>query len=376
MRSRYLSLSPYNLVRIILGERNPSDTDADNVYTRAAAHLNEWIASGILERDPEPGIFAYFQEFRNPDTGDRLVRKGFIALGAVEDYSNGIVHRHEYTLSGPKKDRLDLLRATHAHCGQLFMLYPDPNGEVDALLDQAAAGAPLEEVEDEYCTTHRVWRVGDAAALQALMADKKLLIADGHHRYETALAFRNENPNLAGADRVMMTFVNMYSPGLKILATHRLVNGLAPEGFPEDFLRRAADDFIVREIQTLDELRAAWEEPGCRTIIGAVIAGRKFGLEAKQPDGELDVRVLHERLLGKALGIGEEAVRDERHLRYIRGVELAAEEVNRGAAQIAFLLKPVSVQQVADISFGGGVMPQKSTDFYPKLLSGLAIYKL
>ena len=132
MRTRYLSLSLYNLVRIILGERLPSDTEADNVYTRAARHLKEWIAGGILEQEPAPAFFAYFQEFTVPDTGERLVRKGFIGLGAVEDYSAGIVHRHERTLSGPKQDRLELLRHTHAHCGQLFMLYPDPAGEVDA----------------------------------------------------------------------------------------------------------------------------------------------------------------------------------------------------------------------------------------------------
>ncbi len=375
MRERYLALSPYNLVRLILGERQPSDSATDNAYTRAAAYLNNWISSGILARDPQPGVFPYFQEFTVPDTGERLVRKGFIALGAVEDYSAGVVYRHEQTLSGPKKDRLELLRATHSHFGQLFMLYPDPAGAVDALLDQAAGAAPLAEVEDEYGAIHRIWKSADAAQIARLMGDKKLLIADGHHRYETALAFRNENPGLPGADRVMMTFVNMHSPGLKILATHRLVNGLA-EGFEDDFLRRAAEDFEIAEIDSLAPLKRAWAEPTGRTAIGAAIGSRLFLLEFRQAAGELDVRVLHERLLGRALGIGEDAVRDERHLRYARGIDAAVEEVRRGAAQIAFLLKPVSVQQVAAISFAGGVMPQKSTDFYPKLLSGLTIYSV
>jgi uncharacterized protein (DUF1015 family) len=334
------------------------------------------MSSGILARDREPGVFPYFQEFTVPDTGERLVRKGFIALGAVEDYSAGVVYRHEQTLSGPKKDRLELLRATHSHFGQLFMLYPDPAGAVDALLDQAASAAPLAEVEDEYGAIHRIWKSTDAAQIERLMGDKKLLIADGHHRYETALAFRNENPSLPGADRVMMTFVNMHSPGLKILATHRLVNGLAETGFPDDFLRRAAEDFEIAEIDSLDRLKRAWAVPGGRTAIGAAIGSRLFLFEDRRAAGELDVRVLHERLLGRALGIGEDAVRDERHLRYARGIDAAVEEVRRGAAQIAFLLKPVSVQQVADISFAGGVMPQKSTDFYPKLLSGLTIYRV
>jgi uncharacterized protein (DUF1015 family) len=376
MQKRYLSLSPYNLVRVILGERKPDDDDRANVYTRAASHLNEWISSGILCRENEPAIFPYFQEFTVPDTGERLVRKGFIALGAVEDYSAGIVHRHEQTLSGPKKDRLELLRHTHAHFGQLFMLYPDREGAIDRLLDRAALTAPLAEVTDEYGAIHRMWKMTDAATVQQLMGDKKLLIADGHHRYETALAFRNENPNLAGADRVMMTFVNMYSPGLKILATHRLVNGVKPDSLPDGFLKAAAADFRVEEIGSLDRLKSAWASDTVPVTIGAAIGNRLFLLESRQPAGELDVRVLHERLLAKALGIGEDAVRDEKHLRYVRGIDAAMEEARKGTAQIAFLLKPTSIDQVADTSFAGGVMPQKSTDFYPKLLSGLTIYKI
>jgi uncharacterized protein (DUF1015 family) len=372
MRTRYLSLSPYNLVRVILGEAHPDDSETDNVYTRAAAFLNEWIASGILARDGEAGVFPYFQEFTVPDTGERLVRKGFIALGAIEDYSAGIVHRHEQTLSGPKKDRLELLHHTRGHFGQIFMLYPDPARSIDAILDEAALAPPLAEVTDEYGVVHRVWKISDAARIQELMADKKLVIADGHHRYETAMAFRDENPDLPGADRVMMTFVNMHSPGLKILATHRLVNGVDVA----TFLDRAARDFRVEAIDSLDRLQSAWRESGDRTVIGSAMGDRLFLLEDKTARGELDVKILHERLLGKALGIDDAAVRDEKHLRYIRGIDRAVEEARKGAAQIAFLLKPTSIQQVADTSFAGGVMPQKSTDFYPKVLSGLEIYKL
>jgi uncharacterized protein (DUF1015 family) len=371
MQKRYLSLSPYNLVRVILGERTTVDSDTDNPYTRAARHLNDWIASGKLARDEEPGIFPYFQEFTVPDTGERLVRKGFIALGAVEDYAANIVHRHEQTLSGPKKDRLELLRHTHAHFGQLFMLYPDPAGAVDSLLDEATGAAPLAEVTDEYQAVHRIWKTTDAARIQQLMADKKLLIADGHHRYETALAFRDENPGMPGAGRVMMTFVNMHSPGLKILATHRLVNGVA------DPMRAVSSaGFDVQEVNSVDNLKHAWDASGDRTIIGAAIGDRLFMLEKRGAHNELDVRVLHEDLLANTLGISEDAVRDEKHLRYIRGVDVAVEEARKRAAQIAFLLKPTSVHQVAETSFKGGVMPQKSTDFYPKLLTGLTIYKL
>jgi uncharacterized protein (DUF1015 family) len=376
MQARYLSLSPHNLVRLVLGERKPEDNESSNVYTRAAAYLNDCIAHGLLACDAELAIFPYFQDFTVPDTGERLTRKGFIALGAVEDYSAGVVHPHERTLAGPKKDRLELLRHTRVHIEQLFMLYPDRAGEIDALLDEAAQAAPLAEVADEYGVGHRMWRIRGAGRIQELMADKKLLIADGHHRYETALAFRNENPRLAGADRVMMTFVNMYSAGLKILATHRLVNGVDPAQLPDAFLGRAAADFRVVEIASLDELRRAWERPAGPTVIGAAIGARLFLLQSLHPAGELDVRVLHERLLAKALGIGEEAVRDEKNLRYIRGIEAAVAEARGGAAQIAFLLRPTSIEQVADTSFSGGVMPQKSTDFYPKLLSGLTAYRI
>jgi uncharacterized protein (DUF1015 family) len=376
MQRRYLSLSPYNLVRIILGEQFEEDSESDNVYTRAAQHLNEWIAGGILARDQEAGVFPYFQEFTVPGTGERLLRKGFIALGAAEDYGAGVVHRHEQTLSGPKKDRLELLRHTHAHFGQIFMLYADPEGAIDRLLDTAASRPPLIEVSDEYGVIHRVWKIGQEAGIPELMKDKKLLIADGHHRYETALAFRNENPELPGADRVMMTFVNLHSPGLKILATHRLVSGLDPAMLPGEFLRRASQGFLVRPADSTAILEEAWATNSKRTVIGAAVGEQLYLLEDHSGANELDVRVLHERLLSGVLGIGEEAVRDEQHLQYVRGLDAALEAARRGEAQIAFLLKPTSIDQVAATSFAGGVMPQKSTDFYPKLLSGLTIYKL
>lgn len=376
MQARYLAQSPYNLVRVILGEHKPGDNQSGNVYTRAKGHLHHWISSGILAKDTEPGVYPYFQEFSVPDTGERLVRKGFIALGAVEDYSANIVHRHERTLAGPKKDRLELLRHTHAHCELIFMLFPDAEGATDALLDEAAAGTPLGEVTDEYGAVHRIWKIAGAERIRQLMADKKLLIADGHHRYETALAFRNENPDLPGADRLAMAFVNMHSPDLRILATHRLVSGL-PAQRVDEFLRTAGGDFKIQEIDSVDRLKQAWtgNTTGC-TIIGAAIGGKLYMLEERDARGELDIRILHDLLLGKALGIGEEAVRNEQFIRYVRGIDAAVEAARTGAAQIAFLLTPTSVQQVADTSFGGGVMPQKSTDFYPKLLSGLTIYKL
>ncbi len=377
MRTRYLSLSLYNLVRIILGERLPSDTEADSVYTRAARHLKGWIKDGILEQEPEPAFFAYFQKFTVPDTGERLVRKGFIGLGAVEDYSAGVVHRHERTLSGPKQDRLDLLRHTHAHCGQLFMLYPDPAGEVDAILDEAAGEQPVAVVTDEYGAEHRLWKISEpvlVASIQHAMASKKLVIADGHHRYETALAFRNEHPELEDAQRVMMTFVGMESAGLKILATHRLVDEADVDGF----LRQARASFRVQPVDSLDTLRRMWAEPHAGRIrIGvATRPGELYLLETGREPGQLDVSFLHDRILRDMLRIGEDAVRNEKSIRYLRGADAALEDVRSGGARLAFLLEATAIEDVARVAFSGGVMPQKSTDFYPKLLSGLTIYKL
>jgi uncharacterized protein (DUF1015 family) len=376
MQTRYLSLSPYNLVRIILGEKRASDTDRDNVYMRAAACLKAWMANGILEQDKTPSLYAYYQQFTVPDTGQRVERKSFIGLSTLEDYSAGVVYRHEQTLSGPKKDRMELLRHTHVHFEQIFMLYDDPELAVDKILDQAARAAPDIEVKDEYDALHRLWKISDPATIarvQEKMADKKLLIADGHHRYETALAFRNQNPALRDAQRMAMAFVNMHSPGLEILATHRVLSKLA--GFDAAaFLRNIGG----RRLGSIDELRKIFAKaaPG-KIRIGIVLRSGEMRLyERDRKPGELDVKVLHTELLGEMLGISEEAVREEKHIEYVRGLDAAYGKVREGGAEIAFLLEPTTIDQVADVAFSGGVMPQKSTDFYPKLLSGLTIYKL
>jgi uncharacterized protein (DUF1015 family) len=381
MRARYLSLSPYNLVRVILGEPQPGDNESNNVYTRAAAHLDQWTADGILAREDAPSFYAYFQEFTPPDSDAKLVRKSFIALGAVEDYSAGVVHRHEQTLSGPKKDRLEMLRRTRAQCELIFMLYPDKERRIDAILDEASRSQPDAAVTDEYGAVHRVWRIASQERIdeiRRIMADKKLLIADGHHRYETALAFRAENPRLEDAARVPMAFVNMYSEGLTILPTHRVVSGLA--GFDvNSFIENLPGDYSLHRFPTLEDFREAMNAVDSRRVrIGMVArqSPRLYVLERHRSEGELDVRILHDEILGKLLGISEADVRDERNLRYVRGLENAIKAVREDDGQIAFLLQPVSVEDVARVSFGGGVMPQKSTDFYPKLLSGFTIYRI
>jgi uncharacterized protein (DUF1015 family) len=378
LQAKYLAASPYNLVRVILGERSATDTDADNVYTRSAGYFNQWIQEGSLAQDPA-GFYAYFQDFDVPDTGERATRKGFIGLGQIEDYSAGIVHRHEQTLSGPKKDRRAVLDHTRAHFGQIFMLYPDREGAVDRLLDQAAQGAPLVDVLDDYQARHRLWAITDPTVvtrIQELMAPKKLLIADGHHRYETAMAYRNDHPEDAAACYVMMTFINMYSPGLKILATHRVLRKLA------DFdaaavLKKAEASWKVTSFNFPEALKRemATNKPSA-VRIGMITANGAHLLERPRKDAELDVPVLHTEILGGLLGISEEAVREESHITYVRGIDAAVAEVREKGAQVAFLLDATPIDDMARIAFAGGVMPQKSTDFYPKLLTGITIYKL
>ena len=379
MQARYMAANPYNLVRVILGEKRDADTAADNVYTRSARYFEDWIRQGILAQDPTPGFYPYFQDFAVPDSGERLTRKGFIGLGKLEDYGAGAVYRHEETLVGPKKDRLEVLRHTRAHFGQLFMLYPDRAGSVDRELDQATQGQPLVDVTDEYGARHRLWPATDparAAHIQELMAPMNLLIADGHHRYETALTYRDEHPDDPAAQYVMMTFVNMYSPGLKILATHRVLDGLA--NFTIENLRsKAIGAWSAKTFDSLDQLKRELSTASHETVrIGAVTAKDTILLSRPRLGGELDVPVLHEEILAKWLGISADDVREEKHIDYVRGIDAAAAEVREGGAQVAFLLEPTPIDDMARVAFAGGVMPQKATDFYPKLLTGIAIYRL
>ena len=380
MQDRYYSAHPNNIVRIIFGKTEPSDSAEKNVYTRAAAYLKEWRANGILQQLPEPALFIYFQKFTVPDQKDVRIRKGFVALGQLEDYASKVVFPHERTLTGPKKDRLELLRHTRTQFEQIFMLYEDPEQRIDHVMDEIARRNPDIHVRDEYGVEHSMWTVADHEKIrfiQGQMENKKLIIADGHHRYETALVYRDELRGEKGSDRMPMTFFNMNSPGLTILPTHRVLADLP--GFDStNFFDRAADFFDMTEAPTPD-----------RPTFGAFTDGRlvflrlkiSLDLRALMPDlsekqRSLDVAILHRLLLEKCLGITEEAVKKESYITYLRDRDAAVKAVRERKAQIAFLLNPTRLDQLRDIAYEGNVMPQKSTDFYPKLLSGLTIYKL
>jgi uncharacterized protein (DUF1015 family) len=404
MREGYYAASPYNLVRIILGKPGPADQEKDNVYTRAAGFFADWRQEGVFLQDAEPSIYRYLQRFTAPGSKNEQVRSGFIALGRLEDYSAGVVHRHEQTLAKPKADRLDLLRHTRAHFGQIFMLYSDPGGEIEGAL--ATPKKADMEMHDEYGVLHQVWKVSDPQLVdlaQRKMLDKKLIIADGHHRYETALTYRNErraaSPPKVGSmgseaapyEFAMMTFVNMDSPGLVILPTHRVVHGLP--SFSADALREGAQaHFSVEEVDpALDAVRAnaiLKEAGNTGTALLGITANRAFLFDRPKGDSatvfgnlslrqqSLDVVQLHKCLLEGALGLSEESIRNQENLTYIRDSGQAIARVREGKANVAFLMNSARMQQIRDIAFGNEVLPQKSTDFYPKLLSGLTIYAL
>jgi uncharacterized protein (DUF1015 family) len=247
---------------------------------------------------------------------------------------------------------------------------------VDALLDQAAQGTPLVDVADDYQARHRLWSITDPSTvkrIEELMAPKKLLIADGHHRYETALAYRDDHRDNPAAQCVMMTFINMYSPGLRILATHRVLRKLTAFDAGA-ILKRAESMWKVTRAESLKAEMSASKPELVRFAV--VTADSAHLLERARQHGELDVPILHTEILGGLLGISEEAVREESHIAYVRGIEAAIAEVRDKGAQVAFLLDPTPIDDMARIAFAGGVMPQKSTDFYPKMLTGITIYKL
>jgi uncharacterized protein (DUF1015 family) len=400
MQGRYYQASPYNLARIT---RRRADAAEPDPYAAAAADFRGWIERGILRRDTTPAFYPYSQEYAVPGEPDsRRRRRGFIGLVRLEEYSAGVIYRHEETLTGPKSDRMLLLRATRAHFGQIFLLYSDPEGVVERELAASVNGAPAwESLRDEYGTRHEVWRVTASGVLEEVrreMQDRKLVIADGHHRYETALAYRNslraEGKGTAASGYVMATFVRMETDGLLILPTHRVVHGLVDFRW-ERFLAAAGGEFDVKDLsgdasQNLDAWRRELHETGAGAPAFLAYAGpgraallvlrestEEYELGGTPPSlARLDVFVLHRLLIEGALGVDRQAVREEKNLRYERAADAAVRAVDEGRAQLCFLLNPTPIEAVRDNAFAGQVMPQKSTDFYPKLLSGLTIYDL
>jgi uncharacterized protein (DUF1015 family) len=412
MQEKYYAADPHNLITIEKGRAYPSDSAQNNVYTRAASALQDWIRNDVVAQDPGPSFYAYTQEYTVPGA-ERRTRRGFIGAGKLEDYSAGVVFRHEQKLSGPKADRLELLRHMHTHTGQLFMLYSDAERRIDAILaDAASSSAPAMELRDEYGVVHRLWVIAEperVSAIQNAMADQKLVIADGHHRYETAINYRNErrsqtiHPDAnASYEFAMMTFINTRSEGLTILPTHRVAVNLHDFSWPS--VRRYLEPWFTAEAfsfqnegeqnDSRDKFLSRLTETRAQRSIGVYPAGQgakrayyvltlRAGADLAQllPNvsplqRELDVVLLHEGILEPVLGITPQAVSAEKNLTYEREAAAALDAVDSGAAQIAFLLNACDVEQVMHIATAGEVLPQKSTDFYPKLLSGITMYQI
>jgi len=386
--------SEHNIVRITKGKTTPSDNGQHNQYTRAAELLQKWIAEGGLKPDDRDTIYGYVQDFEIHGVTYR--RLTFIALGKLEDFGK-TVRPHEQVFAKPVQDRLNLKRATAARFGLVFMLYDDPQGVADKAIAQAAENEPLVDFVDDHGVRHQLFAIADEADIQAIvqmMADKSVIIADGHHRYTTGLTYMRES-GIPAAKYQMMAFTNGAQDGLVVLATHRVVGGL--DGFNwQDLVSRLIPGFTVMKIGSkldmLKIMKSVHEKD--ETPLGIYLGHGKFCvavlkdkslMKAAAPDKSeawrtLDVAVLQKLILEGMLGLTEEKMGDSKYVEYVKDVPNAIDEIIRqvdsGRKQIAFFTNPVKMQQLTRIADAGERMPHKSTYFYPKMYTGLTIQKL
>jgi uncharacterized protein (DUF1015 family) len=399
--------SPFNVVRLILGKAGEGDSDTDNRYTRAAADFERWQQEGILVRDPEPCLYLYDQEYPL-DGGGSVVRRGFIALNRLEEFTSGVVKPHEKTLSGPKSDRFNLLKTCSANFSPIFSLYADPCCVVESLTRKERERQPGIEVVDDEGVRHRLWQVTDSLLIRKahdLLDSKPLFIAEGHHRYEAAIGYRNhlreKHPDYTGKETfnyVLMYFANMEDQGVLIFPTHRLLCNL-PDFRLEPFLRALAGWFEIeaQPVAAADagarrEVRRRLEEKGRLKRTLALFAGGEtvyylslrdekvmdafFDPKTPKVLRRLDVSVLHQLVLEKVLGITADAQERQAHLQYVKNFDEPFDKVLAGEAQAAFLMNATRMSEVRDVANAGEKMPQKSTYFYPKLLTGLVFQKI
>lgn len=402
-QERLYQKSEHNIVRLDFGKVSPSDTDSNNRYTRAATEFERWRNDGILTRDERPSIYIYEQDYRLKD-GTLKTRKGFMSLVRLEDFDSGIILPHERTLSGPKTDRLNLMKATGANFSPIFSLYSDPAMRTNALLSTASQKPPLMTVQGEDGVVNRVWKLTDETVIGSLvreMGDKMIFIADGHHRYETALNFRNgmrdKHPGytgLEGFNFTLMYFSNMDDAGLTVFPTHRLIYGVG--GFdPSKFRERLSDNFdiekfplpssrdamtsLVRKIQdkgnnshSFGIYATGWDHSAIVTLKDEGIMDRLV-IEHSSAYRRLDVTILHTLIIERILGISKESQERKENLEYIQDEGDGVSKVSSGERQILFILNPTKVSEVEEVARAKDKMPQKSTYFYPKLLTGLVI---
>ena len=406
-RDELLHRSPHNVIHLTLGEPRAGDVPGANRYTRAGDYLRGWLAEGVLRRDATPAIYPLEQSFWSPD-GRSLRRRGFVAAVRLHAFSDGVIVPHEKTLIAPKADRLENLKHLKADVSPLFGLYRDDGQATAKALDAATAGDPAAETDTEDGVHHRLWRADDPAlvtAFQDILAPRRIFIADGHHRYESSLAYRRfldeTTPGLplwGGHHYVMMYLCPMNDPGLFMFATHRLLHGL--KGFALDaFLARLAPYFRIEVID--EDLRRpagrAWaisklaEHGGKASTFLMLTAGdQRARLVTLRDDADLadaglppsptlqalDVTVLHSIVLQRILELSPEAQERQENLTYVRDTGEAVNRVLSGEHEVGFLLNPTPMWQVEALGDAGETMPQKSTLFHPRLWSGLAIREI
>lgn len=401
MQDKLYRRNPCNIVRATKGKPKAGDSFDNNVYTRAAEYLEEAFESGALIQDAKEAIYPYVQDFEI--AGQRFQRSGIIACGKLKAFGDG-VQPHEKTLEGPKADRLNLTRATACQLGQIFMLYDDAANTDRTIVSDAMQTAPVIDTIDEHGVQHRLFVVDKADAIDAfaaMMADKKTVIADGHHRYETALNYWAETKNEQAAYQ-MMTFVNMRNEGLVIQPTHRLLVNM--DNFDlAALLVELQNEFHVSEFKFENDDERKQARLGMFAMVASLAEQNIFGLYAgtkafyaiklKNPKfmaelfpemsnaaQQLDVNVLHKLILEKHLGICEAKLASESHLVYIKdlgdAIDKSIAQVDRGHSQGVFFMNATRIEQVQAVAAAGEKMPQKSTFFYPKIFSGLTVRKM
>ncbi|MFA5881014.1 MAG: DUF1015 domain-containing protein [Eubacteriales bacterium] len=393
-QEHFYDINPYNVIRLELGKTVPEDNDTNNRYTRAAQYLKKWLASGVLAHDEKPSVYLYEQEFEA--RGEKKVRSGFIAGVQANDYSKGEVLPHEETLPKHKADRLNLMKATLANFSPIFGLYADPQHVIEKALDAAKGGQPDIEVTDSQGVINRLWVISDEETLRKVtgqMAGSKIFIADGHHRYETAVSFGREMAaqGQSGYEYLMVCLVNLYNEGLVVFPTHRVVNNVKNLNAAK-LLRELSADFIVEEMPKdislhsfTDKLETKGRDSHC---FGLYTKNEGFSLLSLKDENmldslhlegrsaawrRLDVSILHTLILEKLLGIGSRQRADESNLQYVRDEETAKQSVDKGTAQMVFFMNSTKVEEVTDIATGGEKMPQKSTFFFPKVITGMVM---
>ena len=381
--------SPFNICRIILGREEHGDSEKRNKYVRARECFVNWMKSKVLVEDDRECFYSYTMEYEQD--GETKIRRGLSALVKLETFDSGVILPHERTFKGPKVDRLNLMRATRTNFGHIFMLYSEPNKPILKMLEEKEKENSFQEVNFKD-VVHRIGRIDDPKDMQMIietLEDKQLLIADGHHRYSTAIDFRNElgAPKGSGADYRLITLFNMEDESMAILPTHRTVKNL--KHFAPDTVKNKLSKFFdIEEISggkasitsKLSELK------GGDTSFVMYLGGKKsivLKLRDKEDTikselsnldpivAQLDVSILHNLILDKLFGLTVEEQNKYGSIKYVRSIESGMENVNNGVYQACFFMNGTRIQEVRDVAQSGAVMPQKSTDFYPKLLTGM-----